>query len=230
MDPRERFITRVARGKDFIDVGGLSNVIYERISSAYYAGAKKLCMLDIEGPDCSWWSDLRMRLRDRQINDCDFISCNFLTSDLPKYDIVHSSGILYHLPSPLLYIKRLHEITREYCILTSVTINDVLRHGAKELRVPDGSVIFLPALAGDELDIVSGWFRAAGYGEVAERELARGGYSNLENYYPNWFMPTVNAFKAMAVCGGFEIVDEAPIEANNYAYCLLLRPQRVPQE
>jgi len=93
------------------------------------------------------------------------------------------------------------------------------------LEVPDASLVFLPALAGDEYEILTGWFREAGYGEVAEPELALGGYSNFENYYPNWFMPTVPALRAMAITAGFEIVDEAPIQANNYSYCLLLRPQ-----
>ena len=100
-----------------------------------------------------------------------------------------------------------------------------MHYQGRTLKIPDTAVIFLPALSGDEYEIVTGWFRDAGYGEVAEKELSLGGYSNLENYYPNWFMPTVASFKAMAICAGFEIIDEAPIEMNNYAYCLLLRPR-----
>jgi hypothetical protein len=226
MDPREQFIFRVSKNKSFIDVGGLSNVIYERISSAHDAGANQLTLLDVEPLDRPWWSALRQRLDERGIKDCKFISRDFLTAlDLPKYDVVHSSGVLYHLPAPLHYLRRLREITGEYCILTSTTLNSTLHYRGRALKIPDAAVIFLPALSGDEYEIVTGWFRDAGYGEVAEKELALGGYSNFENYYPNWFMPTVPSFKAMALCAGFEIIDEAPIGVNNYAYCLLLKPR-----
>lgn len=225
MDPREQFIFRVSKNKSFIDVGGLYEVVKERISSAHDAGAEQLTLLDIEPLDCSWWRDLRIRLDERGIKNCEFISCDFLVSrDLPKYDIVHSSGMLYHLPSPLHYLKRLREITGDYCILTSTTLNSTLEYQGRVMKLPDSALIFLPALTGDEFEILTGWFRDAGYGEVAEKASALGGYLNFENYYPNWFMPTVPAFKAMAVCAGFEIVDEAPIDQNNHAYCLLLRP------
>ncbi len=60
-DPRERFITRVAAQRTFIDVGGLSNVIYERISAAHAAGASRVAMLDVEKPECEWWSQLEQR-------------------------------------------------------------------------------------------------------------------------------------------------------------------------
>ncbi len=224
MDPREEFILRVCKNKSFIDVGGLSNVINERISSAHSAGARELTLLDVEPLDRPWWQALRSRLDDRGIKDCEFISQDILTAiNLPKYDIVHSSGVLYHLPSPLYYLKPLREITGEFCILTSTILNRTLHYQGRELKIPDASVIFLPALSGNEYEIVTGWFRDAGYGEVAKKELAFGGYSNFENFYPNWFMPTVVSFKAMAVCAGFEIVDEAAI--GDYAYSLLLRPQ-----
>jgi hypothetical protein len=37
-------------------------------------------------------------------------------------------------------------------------------------------------------------------------------------------MPTVAALRAMAVCAGFTIVDESPVEAEDLSHCLLLRP------
>jgi hypothetical protein len=50
-----------------------------------------------------------------------------------------------------------------------------------------------------------------------------GGHRNLTNYFPNWFIPTVAAFRAMAISAGFTIVDEAPVEPEDLSHCLLLR-------
>jgi hypothetical protein len=219
MDPRERFIAEIAKGKTFIDVGGLSNVVHERISSAHEAGARELTLLDVEKPECVWWTQLRARLRERGITDCNFVSCDFIASELPQYDVVHSSGVLYHIPAPLLYLKKLHAITREHCILTSTIINERLTYDGRELQFPECSVVFLPALAGAELEIVAGWFRNAGYGNVVALKEE---YSDFTNYYPNWFMPTIAAFRAMAVSAGFEIVDEAPTDPG-LAHTLLLK-------
>jgi hypothetical protein len=79
----------------------------------------------------------------------------------------------------------------------------------------------IPALAGRERQLVVEWFKRRGRGDVAFPEERFGGHRNLVNYYPNWFIPTVAAFKAMASCAGFAIVDEGPVEADDLS---LLRP------
>ena len=224
VDPREKFISRVARGKSFIDVGGLSNVIYERITSAHRAGASKLSLLDVEPPTCPWWDGMRKRLDENGVGPCEFISADINDKELERFDVVHSSGVLYHLPAPIHYIRKLRNITNEYCILTSTTIGTHIVGGGGELTLPDGAVVFIPGLQGEAKGIIEAWYRDGGYGEVAEPESSFGGHSNLENYYPNWFVPTVAAFKAMAVSGGFDIVDEEAIDPSHRAYSLLLKP------
>ncbi len=128
-DPRDKYIRRVVAGKTFIDIGGLSNVINERVSTASAAGATSVTMMDVEGPQCPWWNELRQRLKERGVTECD-----------------------------------------------------------------------------------------------TERVDRFGGWKNLTNYYPNWFIPTVSAFEQMARCGGFDVVEGSAVEPNEYSYCLLLRP------
>lgn len=98
------------------------------------------------------------------------------------------------------------------------------RHHVKseegELTFPEGCTLFVPGLAGTTRKIVLSWFRNNGYGEIAEAAEMFGAV----NYYRNWFIPTVSAFKAMAVCGGFELVDEGAVGTDNCAYTLLLKP------
>ncbi len=223
-DPRDEYIRRVVAGKGFIDIGGLSNVIYERVSVAAAAGADKVTMMDVEGPECPWWKLLKQRLAERGVQNCEFISGDVLSMQLEPAEIVYSSGVLYHLPCPIDYISKLRRITKEYCILTSTTVATRVETDSGKLYFPPSSVLFVPALSGQERQIVREWFSSAGRGDVTESEERFGGWKNLENYYPNWFIPTVSAFKQMAQCGGFEIVEGAPVEPNDYSYCLLLRP------
>jgi hypothetical protein len=223
-DPRHAFIARVARDKSFIDIGGLNLGISERVSIAHAAGARSLALMDVERPDCPWWAQVKERLARRGVKECAFISGDVLTYDLGMYDIVFSSGVLYHLPSPLAYLARLKQITREYCILTSSTVPTIIKVDGRELRMPSASVIFVPALEGAEKNLVVEWYRRRGRDNIAEAVEEFGGHRNLANYYPNWFLPTVAAFRAMAVSAGFAIVDEAPVEREDLSHCLLLRP------
>jgi hypothetical protein len=223
-DPRNVFINRVAKGKSFIDIGGLSEVVHERVSVAHSAGASDLALMDVEGPSCPWWPQVRERLTSRGVGECKFISGDIMTSEVSTYDIVYSSGVLYHLPAPIPYLARLRQMTREYCILTSTTIPTRLTVDREELHFPSASTLVVPALAGRERQLVVEWFKRRGRDDVTYTEMDFGGLRNLTNYYPNWFIPTVAAFKAMATCAGFEIVDEGPVEPDDLSYCLLLRP------
>src|SRR5262245_21353568 len=113
VDPRDEFIKRVVPGKSFIDIGGLSHVIHERVSIAAAAGAATITMMDVEGPQCPWWHELEQRLKDRGVTNCEFVIGDVLSTQLEPTEIVHSSGVLYHLPSPIDYIAKLRHITKE---------------------------------------------------------------------------------------------------------------------
>lgn len=224
LDPRDEYIRRVVRNKSFVDIGGLSNVIHERVSIAAKAGAKSVCLIDVEDEQCNWWKELSVKL-DAENIVCEFISADILQYQPCQYDVVHSSGVIYHLPKPMEYLLQLRKITKEYCILTSTTVSRCMETESGRLELPESCVLFVPALTGQEQNIVKEWFLRAGRGDVTEREEDCGGWNNIENYYPNWFFPTVSAFKKMACCAGFEIVDERAVEPNDYSYCLLLKPR-----
>lgn len=223
-DPRDRFVNRVSKGKTFIDVGGLYEVVKERVSVAAAAGASQVSLMDVESQDCPLWSQLRARLDDRGVGECNFITRDATSdADIETYDVVHSSGVLYHLPSPFAYLSVLRKMTREWCILSSSTLPTYMEVNGKSLRFPSASVVFVPALENEERRTLIEWYKLRGRDDITIADESMGGHRNLKNYYPNWFIPTVSAFKAMAICAGFEIVDDAPIEADELSHCLLLR-------
>src|SRR5690242_15432534 len=86
-DPRHVFIRRVTGGRSFIDVGGLSHVINERVSVAHKAGAAGLALMDVESPDAVWWPQLRERLDRKGVGECQFISGDILKQHVATYDV-----------------------------------------------------------------------------------------------------------------------------------------------
>lgn len=224
-DPRHQFIARVVKDKSFIDIGGLYLGLHERCSVAHAAGARSVALMDVEPWQCEWWKQVGERLDSRGVKMCELISGDIMTREMLPYDVVHSSGVIYHLPNPIGYLSRLRQITREHCILASSTMPTRMEVDGRELRVPSGALIFLPGLPeGPDKDIIVEWYRRRRGGDVAALPVRDEENPNAATYYPNWFMPTVDALRAMAAAAGFEIVDEAPVEPEELSHCLLLRP------
>ena len=221
LDVRDLFISKVVGGKSFIDVGGLSNVIYERVSVASRYGAASISMLDVEKEDCPWWKELRERLDELHVGDCEFISFDMNQDFGRTFQVVFSSGVLYHLPSPMIYLRHLHKMTEENCIICSSTIAPVIQTEKGSLEFPDCSVLFVPSLSGSEREIINSWFESGDRGDITGGKEEFGGCRNLSNYYPNWFLPTVTAFKEMVTCAGFRILDEGAVEPKLHSYCVL---------
>jgi hypothetical protein len=217
-DPRDIFVSQVASGRSFIDVGGLFQIDRERITTAHRAGATHLALLDLENEACPWWHDMRTHLDKQGVGACDFISADILKADLRAYDIVHSSGVLYHMPKPIEFIRKLRKITSAFCILTSVVISTRVVGLSAELHFPESGMLFVPSLKEPELSIVNEWFAKNGYGDIANPVDAEGPL----NYFRNWFIPTVSSFKSLALSSGFEIIADAAIDS--CAHTLLLKP------
>jgi ubiquinone/menaquinone biosynthesis C-methylase UbiE len=227
LDVRTFFISQVVKGGSFIDIGGLFHVVYERISVAAQYGARELTLVDVEPPDCPWWEEMRARLSQKGISNCHFISSDVFDLEDKQYDVVHSSGVLYHLSNPIGYLDKLYRITRKHCIVTSTTLNKIICASDNVFHYTDASLVFVPGLKGEEKEALVQWYneKRGLFGDITAVDdiaLQLRGYKNTENYYPNWFIPTVPAFKAMCQSRGFRIVDEGLVEPDCLSYCLLL--------
>jgi hypothetical protein len=198
-DPRDRFIREYARGKSFVDAGGLE--ANEKVSVAHEAGAKSLTMLDIYPPDRPAWD----RFRDKMTKLG--IEAECISADVHKvgrtWEVVHSSGIFYHESSPFLYLDVLRRMATEFCILSSTVIPPLVETPSGTLRTPEAGAILVPALTGIERKIVCGLF-LDGHG----LDLLVGPHlTNSEGYGPNWWLPTPTALRKMCECAGFEILE-----------------------
>jgi hypothetical protein len=223
-DLRDAFIAAVVRDRTFADVGGLWGVVNEKVSVAHRHGAVRTAMIDIAPPEHELWQQFQRRMADLQLPPVEAHSADIIqlaaASDSPKFDVVHSSGILYHMPDPLRYLAALRKITLEHLILTSAITSTRIVTMTGFLNLPAAAVLFVPALAGSEKAIVSAyWKPIVGTGAIGitseEREW------RLNNFGPWWWLPTVAALEAMCRVAGFGVLDGGYTWHKN-AYTLLL--------
>ena len=186
------WLNKNARGKSFADIGGMWGP-YWGAFEAVDAGADPVLMLDINPPtpECTEAQGNR--------------DVTFLTGDLHNRailkkigtrDIVLCSGVIYHCPDPLHTLQCLHQITKEYLVLTcSAMLN--------ESKNPANGMIFLPGLTPEQRQQL-----------VIDNPSIVGPGGALMDYDPNesywnWFWAySPWALKNMMMVAGFEVVDE----------------------
>jgi hypothetical protein len=223
-DLRDEYIRKVARGRSFADVGGLWGTVNEKVSVAYTAGASPLTMIDITPPGTELWQLFEERRRALRLPDVQCISSDVVVladaSPCPQFDVVHCSGILYHIPAPLRFLVALRKITRAFLILTSVVTAPQVKSQEGILDIPRAAALFVPALQGRERAILeSYWQQVVGDGAIGlTRAVADW---RPDDFAPWWWLPTVEALQAMCVTAGFGC-QEGGHTWNNNAYVQLL--------
>lgn len=223
-DIRTRFIAEAVSGRSFIDVGGLYWTVHEKVSVARFFGATKVALLDLPPTTDAAWDKMRDRLASKNIIDCEFISGDVQTVNAPQFDVVHSSGVLYHVPNMLSFVQALRAMTKERCILSTTVMPTTIEVDGETLTTLDGSAVFLPGLEGKNRELFVKYWQRWGSEDITFADKAYGGYTNTSNFFPNWWFPTVGALRGIARCAGFDIIDEGPVEGMSpVAYALLLK-------
>ena len=223
-DVRDTYIGQVVAGKSFADVGGLWGTVNEKVSVAHTHGARALTMIDISPTDSDLWTLFEQRRRTLRLPTVECVSGDLLTlaqaDSCPQFDVVHCSGVLYHLPEPMRFLRALRKITRESLILTSAITATRIEGEKGVLEVPAAAMLCIPALHGREREIVqSYWQGVVGDGAFGlTQELPEWSF---EDFGPWWWLPTVEALKAMCEVAGFRSEAGAP-SWNGNAYTLRL--------
>jgi Methyltransferase domain len=227
-DPRDNYIAQVVNGKSFADVGGLWGTINEKCSVAHQHGAAQLAMIDLVDSKDELWKAFDDRRRSLSVPDVRCIPGDVIelarSPERPTFDVVHCSGVLYHIPAPMQLLTALRKMTREYLILSSSITATTVRSARGVLQVPAGSALFVPALKGEEREIVKEhWAKTVSnnaYGLT--REIPVWDPADMS---PWWWLPTVECLKAMCEAAGFTVRDGSLYWHDN-AYTLLLATRR----
>jgi len=223
-DLRDVYISKVVRGKSFAEVGGLWGTVNEKVSVAHVHGANDLAMIDVSPLDSDLWSLFEERRRALQLPEVRCISSDLVAlaegASCPRFDVVHCSGILYHIPDPLRFLRALRAVTRESLVLTSVVTASRIVNEQGSLEIPKAAALFVPALQGKDRAVIQAyWKRIVGTGAIGLTQETT--TWNLDDFAPWWWLPTVEALKALCMVAGFDF-QEGGYTWNDNAYVQLL--------
>lgn len=223
-DPRDEYISQVAKGKSFADVGGLWGTVSEKVSVAHSHGASALTMIDVASPADEEWRLFEERRRNLGLPSVSCISGDVVTlvetNSCPQFDVVHCSGVLYHIPDPVRLVAALRKITRDYLVLCSAVTATKVESDDGTLHVPDAAALFIPALQNRERAILSSYWRRF-VGDQALGITAPQPSWQLDDFSPWWWLPTVEALKAICTVAGFRF-HKGTYFWNDNTYVLLL--------
>ena len=177
-DVRDTYIAQVVAGKSFADVGGLWGTVNEKVSVAHTHGARTLTMIDVSPVDSELWTLFEQRRRALRLPAVECVSADILTlaeaEPCPQFDVVHCSGVLYHMPEPVRFLRASRTITTDTLVLTSAVTATRATGENGTLEIPAAAMLCIPALHGREREIVeSYWLGVVGDGAFGlTRELS----------------------------------------------------------
>lgn len=180
-------IARHVPGRSFVDVGCMW-----RVDGAYAFHALERGATAVTGVDINPATD-RFAARNAAVEDrVRFVQSDvndpMLPSRVGEFDVVFCSGVLYHVPNPVLTLEQLRRLCRGTLILTTASILE---------RDTPHAAVFLPYLEAstrDRLDFPALARKRGLDSPVIER---RG--------YANWlWLPTASCLRAMLRFAGFE--------------------------
>ena len=150
---KDEWIRQMIPGKSFADIGGLGgSAVNETVTTALEAGASEATLIDVLPLDHPFWKDFEERCRERDLENYRKLQedVNRLDPDQTgTFEMVHCSGVLYHMPDPVSTILRLRSVTERYLILSSAVVPDrITTSEGADLHLPSGCALFVPALGG----------------------------------------------------------------------------------
>ncbi len=215
------FLAKVCKGRTFADVGGIWGTVNEKASIAYQHGASEITMIDIFPSEHELWKKFHERMESMNIKEYKCVIGDIIDLSLQSYEVIHSSGVLYHIPDPLKYVYKLSSITKEYLVLGSQIIIESIENQYSSLKVPKSGALFVPALNDADKDLLTEHWRQINPNFEAFNRWKLKDY-HLKSYGPWWWLPTVNTLKMMCRINNFEIIDEC-YGAKKHTYTLLLK-------
>lgn len=223
-DPRDVYIQQVVRGKSFVDVGGLWGTVNEKVSVAQSAGARSLAMIDVTPLGHELWQAFEERRQALRIPEVRCVSGDVQqlveSADDLQFDVVHCSGVLYHLPDPFRLLVALRKLAREYLILSSAVTATRVEGEAGVLDIPQAAALFVPALREREREIVRGYWQRF-VGGTALGLTSDIPVWNPDDFGPWWWLPTTAALTALCETSGFHC-EATALMWNNNAFVQLL--------
>ena len=138
LPPYREVFGPLVTGRSFADVGAMWSVHGRYSFEAEEEGAKEVTAVDAMAPTAEFEAERerrgsQVRFVRGDVNDPD------LAIEVGPHDVVWSSGVLYHVPSPALTLERLAAMTSDTLVVQSRTVPG---RGAR--------AVFFPGMSGAE--------------------------------------------------------------------------------
>jgi hypothetical protein len=209
------WIAQFAKGKTFADLGGLWGTVNERVSVAMQAGASTATMVDITPHGDDLWLAFEKRLAEKGFSGYHEKVADLASHDSPaqvgSYELVHCSGVIYHLPEPLRLLRNLRDIASERLIIGSMIVPEVIINSAGSLDLGGGRAVYIPGLSGTAKSVVARHFEElslAIHGITADMKMPWF-VDGQPNYAPWWWLITPELLRSMVESVGFRVVGQS---------------------
>jgi len=213
---REAWISEAAPGRTFAEVGGLWGTVNEQVSVAAGAGAAATTMIDVAPRDGSagdLWKLFRERTDALGVSPPSCVQASIddpaLTERVGSFDVVHSSGVLYHCPQPLHTLMQLRAITRETLILGTATMPETVENVAGSVSVAPGAALLVPAMSHSQRAVLGQWLTDNGASCALGVNRALDSDWAIDDYGAWWWFFTRDHVAALLRIAGFEVVNVA---------------------
>lgn len=214
VNSQDNWIREIVVDKTFADIGGLWGTKNEKVSVAIKAGAKEATMIDINFLKHKLWVDFNNHCKALNISDYRCLQADVNDQNLKqiigRYDVVHCSGIIYHVPDPFLMLRNLHSVVKEYLILTSMTVPSIIKTEVGSLILEGGIAYFVPLLNETQRRIFATHFErenitiAGINAEPVNNWISSNG---IPKYGPWWWLWTPEFLKKILEVCRFEVLE-----------------------
>ncbi len=226
-------IGELVEGRSFIDVGGLWGTKQEMVTHAALKGASRAVMSDAMLFSSEWWGKFEERCAERGVTNYEKIVHDITRRDtferLGRFDVVHCTGVLYHVPDVISTLANLVAITNEYLYFGSQVVPKEITNSEGTLIVEDDCPLCVAWASDEKLRIVKKHYEEMGVtrGVVGVTEEAEFfcGDALTAKFGPWWWLLTKENMLRLAALFNLEIVHELSAP-NGRAFSILAKVNR----
>lgn len=208
------WIQNIVKERTFADVGGLWGTTNEMITVAIKAGCREATMIDIQPLGNSLWKKFDAHCQSLGVSDYRCLEADATAQSFADrvgfYDVVHCSGVIYHVHEPISLLLNLRKVTKEYLILTSMIVPNVIKNSEGVLSLEGGCCYFIPLLNGDQKKVATKYFEqlqlriAHINGDPVDRWIVNG----RPRFGPWWWLLTKEYLRGVIELCEMRIIDE----------------------
>lgn len=222
MDVVDQWIEASDVRGSFTDIGGIGeNSTNERVTFAVHCGYENICIADLEGEDHHLWKHFKSEINDHNKNKIHYkynlnVDDTSSMKDFGQWDMVHSTGIMYHVPNPMHTLKNYKIITRKELIINTVIVPELISNSRGSINFGSCSALFMPSLCGNEREIMREHYRSKFGWDLNNVSPLSDSKDNIMpylsnggeySYYPYWWLFTEKSFQAALELLQMKVVD-----------------------